>query len=277
MWWEILSSVRIFNTSTHCSSNKELPTCYASSMYVWITGTILFVVALILLMVFTDALRLLKVGYLVVVATPYEQVGEGEGQILVLGDSTAYGTGAKDNTKTIAGRFGADFPGYAVTNKGVNGWTTGDLAQYLESTDELADRYDLVVIQIGGNDTLQKRELAAVETDIKRVYTAVNELAGEVVMISSGNVGAAEAYVKDGQPDPVLEHQTRGVREIFMRVAPEYGVEYVDLFMEPADDVYLQDPKKYLAFDGLHPNEAGYGFWYESLGPVVREVLATSR
>ncbi len=243
-------------------------------MYIWLTGIIIFLLGAVALLVFTDVLRLLKVGYLVLVATPYQQsVTEAEGNILVVGDSTAYGTGAKDTTKTIAGRIGADFPEYSLENRGVNGWTTGDLALALESGDQ-TERFSLIVIQIGGNDTLQKRSAADVERDIRRVYEATTKRSDRVVMISSGNVGAASAFVVAGQADKSFENQTRVVREIFTRVAPEYGVTFVDLFVEPSDDVYLQDPKKYLAFDGLHPNETGYGYWYESLGPVVRTLLA---
>lgn len=242
-------------------------------MYIWLSGIIVVIVGLLLLVVFTDTMRLFKVGYLVVVATPYQQaVSESTGSILVLGDSTAYGTGAKDSTKTVAGRLGADFPEFTLENRGVNGWTTGDLADALEAGDQ-AERFDLVLLQIGGNDTLQKRPAAEIERDIRRVYAEAAKRADNIIHISSGNVGAASAFVVDGLADPVLEKQTRVIRDIFATVSPEYGVIFVDLFAESAKDVYLQEPEKYLAFDGLHPNEVGYGYWYESLGPVVREVL----
>ena len=60
---------------------------------------------------------------------------------------------------------------------------------------------------------------------------------------------------------------------MFIEVAAESGVMYVDLFEEPEADVFLAEPKKYLAIDGLHPSKEGYAYWYKTLKPTVQEVL----
>lgn len=244
-------------------------------MYVYILGLIGVIVTAIIIIYATDISRLLKVGYLILATSPYEQQPDDpQGSILVLGDSTGYGTGALDPSKTIAGRIGADFPAYSIENRAVNGWTTEQVASGL-ANDTAITEFDLIVLQVGGNDVLQRRPIAIVERDIRRLYEGATKRAKNVVHISSGNVGAASAYVTAGQPDATLEEHTRAVREVFLRVAGEYGVIYVDLFIEPAEDVYLKEPKKYLAFDGLHPNETGYGYWYSFLGPVVRTLLGS--
>ena len=96
--------------------------------------------------------------------------------------------------------------------------------------------------------------------------------AEKVVMISSGNVGTAAAFSgtkKAGE----YERLSRQFREMFISVALESGVTYVDLFEEPENDLFLREPKKYLAIDGLHPTKEGYAYWYQTLGPVVSQSL----
>lgn len=242
-------------------------------MYIWLWSAVAFIIVVIIALYASSISRLAKVLYLIAITQAYEQVGKPDGpRVLVLGDSTAYGTGVKNARASIAGRIGIDFPTATIINRGVNGWTTADLANSLEKN-LATESFDLVLIQIGGNDILQKRPPSDVEADISKVFTSAEKLSQNVVMICCGNVGAAAAFTKKGQPDASYEAHTREVREVFLRVAPKYGVHFVDLFAEPAEDVYLKEPKRYLAFDGLHPNETGYGYWYEKLGPVIRSLL----
>jgi lysophospholipase L1-like esterase len=58
-----------------------------------------------------------------------------------------------------------------------------------------------------------------------------------------------------------------------METAKEYGVHYVDLFVEPDEDVFVREPKKYTAFDGLHPTADGYAVWYTKLQVVLEKIL----
>jgi lysophospholipase L1-like esterase len=60
---------------------------------------------------------------------------------------------------------------------------------------------------------------------------------------------------------------------MFMQVAAETPLTYVDLFEEHEDDPFVQQPEKYVAIDGLHPTNEGYGYWYERLQPVIDPLL----
>ena len=237
----------------------------------WLIGGIILIIV-VLFAVFSDLRRLAAVGYLVVRVTPYEQTIPGSPTILVAGDSTGYGTGASSGAKSVAGYVGDDFPEYSIENMSVNGRTIGGLVQALESRDP-NERYRLILLQIGGNDILRGRSEAEIETDLRALLALATERGEQVVMMSSGNVGAASAFVTDGKPDPVYEKRTRAAREIFLAVTEEFGVTYVDLFLEPVDDVFLKEPKKYLAFDGLHPSSFGYYYWYQSLQPELERLL----
>ena len=241
-------------------------------MRMWLIGSIIVLIAVILV-VFSDVRRLAITGYLILQVKPYERVLPDAPVILIAGDSTGYGTGASRGSNTVAGYLGADFPEYAVENMSVNGRTIGGLAAALPER-TAGTQYRVILLQIGGNDIIQKKPVATSEADLRAVLEVATKRADQVIMMSSGNVGTAVAFVSDaGEPDPEYDRVTREMREMFMRVTSEYEVAYVDLFVEPEVDVYFKEPKRYLAADGLHPSDLGYFDWYQKLKPVLEETL----
>ncbi len=241
-------------------------------MRMWLIASIIALIALILV-VFADARRLAVTGYLILQVKPYERTVPDAPVILVAGDSTGYGTGATRGSNTVAGYIGADFPNYTIENMSVNGRTIGGLAEALPERVRY-NQYKLILLQIGGNDVIQKKSVTEVETQLRAVLDTATSQSEQVVMMSSGNVGAALAFVSEtGESNPEYEQVTRDMREMFMRVTVEYGATYVDLFEEPENDVYLKEPKRYLAGDGLHPSDLGYFNWYEKLKPTLLTVL----
>ena len=235
---------------------------------------ILVVLAIVLIAWFTGAIRLAKTIWLIAEVKPYEQTGVGENpqSILVLGDSTGYGTGAGAGKYSIAGLIGADYPGYSVTNNSKNGRTIGEALTEIKTL-PTEPKQTLLLLQIGGNDILQKKELDVVRSELKELYSEAKLRATNVVMLSSGNVGTAARFVgtsREGEYDRL----SRQFRDMFISVANEAGVTYVDLFEERENDVFLREPKKYFAIDGLHPSAAGYMYWYLKLGPVVQVILS---
>jgi len=216
----------------------------------------------------TTLFRFLKTIYLIVISTPYERTIQSAPKILVLGDSTGYGTGASKNTDTIAGRIGTDFTSYSIENKSKNGRTIGELVDVAKKVE---GKYELILLQIGGNDILQKKDVREVEKQLQEIVVALSDNTNNLLMMSSGNVGGASAFKADEAV--FYEGLTRTYREMFLRVAAETQLTYIDLFLEPEVDVISQNPKKYLAIDGLHPSSEGYGVWYTTLKPVLEKIL----
>lgn len=190
-------------------------------------------------------------------------------KVLVAGDSTAVGTGARSPEESIAGRLHESFPQAEIQNIGENGLKTRDLREKLE---QLGDaRFDVVVLQIGGNDIIRFTPYGGLEQDIAAGLDLARQHSEQVVLFTSGNVGTAPLF-----PAPlrwVYARRTLRVREIFSRQAEQYGVEYVDLFQPLAGDPFAREPKVYYAADGFHPSGAGYGVWYQRIEPVVRAIL----
>lgn len=213
--------------------------------------------------------RIIYTAWLIVRVTPYEQTIPGAPTILVLGDSTGYGTGAMAGEYSIAGRLGRDLPDYSIQNNSANGRTIEDLQPVAR---DVRGQYALILLQIGGNDILDARDPFIVEQELREIVRVLNDNTEHVIMMSSGNVGAAAVF--EGEEAAMMEARTRAFRDMFVQVASTTELTYVDLFLEPENDPFIAEPERYLSLDGLHPSDAGYGFWYEQLRPVVREVLS---
>lgn len=178
-------------------------------------------------------------------------------KILVIGDSTAVGTGASSSSTSLAGLLGAFYPSASIENRGINGSKTKDL---LIRNDLRGDQYDLVMIHIGGNDTVRFTNLDELTKDIASVIDEAKKRSKNVVIVSTGNVGTARLLPLGTRW--MFAIRTKQVRDIFQKAAAEKNVTYVDLFREPTIDPFAKDPSKYYATDSFHPSDAGYADWF---------------
>ena len=193
---------------------------------------------------------------------PYNRrVPGAELKILFLGDSTAVGTGASDNRHSTAGYFGQDFPLADITNNSQNGKKIQELLT--EISTQTFGKFDLVVIQIGGNDIMKLTPFKNIESDLAAVIERAKTFGRYVVILHSGNVGTAPIF--HWPFDAIMTNRSRKVREIYMSQAKAQGVMYVDLFAERKDDLFLKDVKRYYSADSLHPSGDGYRWWYEHI------------
>jgi lysophospholipase L1-like esterase len=183
------------------------------------------------------------------------------GTLLIVGDSTGVGTGAADPAESVAGRIGTALPRLRIDNLAVNGALTRELPEQLRQAP--LQHYDAVLVQVGGNDILRFTPLAALRDATRETLRRAQGLAPCVVMMSTGDVGTAPAI-----PWPlsdVYSWRSRRVRELFIAVSGEAGVDYVNLYDPGQDNPFLREPERYYAADGLHPAGPGYGAWFDEL------------
>lgn len=190
-------------------------------------------------------------------------------RILVAGDSTAVGVGASTPAGSTAGQLGALFPQAAVVNAGQSGLRVAELAAQLRQYQ--GKHFDLVVLQIGGNDITHFTNLKAMESDINAALKQAMQLSPRVLLFTSGDVGAAPIFPKPMQL--LLTRKTKQVREMFMQQASQAGATYVDLFEPRESDPFAKDPKTYYAADDFHPSSAGYAHWFNKIGPAAQTLL----
>lgn len=201
---------------------------------------------------------------------PYSQEPEGATRsILVAGDSTAVGTGAKDARDSVAGRIGSAYTDARIRNIGVYGDTLADLNLKLAAEE---GPYDLVVLQIGGNDVTQATSLTDVRARLLRALDHAERLAPRTVVVTSGNIGLSPVF--RWPLSTLVSLRTKEVRTIFIEeVGSREGMEYIDLYNERDEEPLNTDIPRFYAPDRFHPSGDGYGIWYDHIGPVVDDFL----
>jgi len=180
-------------------------------------------------------------------------------RLLIVGDSTAVGTGASSPQTSTAGLLAQAYTRLYIENRGRDGATFADLPQQLSGS----ERFDIVLIQAGGNDVIRMRDLDVVGNEIDGVTRRAKERAALVVLMPAGNVGNAPFFFP-----PVSWLMTWRARQLHGHVrdaAARHGAVYVNLFKERDVDPFALRPDELNARDGLHPSDAGYRVWFDEL------------
>lgn len=181
--------------------------------------------------------------------------------LLVIGDSTAVGTGAQQAGDSVAGRLGRSTPGLNIVNLAEDGAKTHEVMAQLQAAP--GEKYDAILIQAGGNDVLRFTDMAALRSATTELLRAAKARSSYVAMMSSGDVGAAPAFLKP--VDWIYSWRTQQVRSLFLTLTAVEGIDYVDLYDPSDSNPFYQDPERYYAVDGLHPSGEGYRLWFEQL------------
>lgn len=200
-----------------------------------------------------------------VIASSDKYTQEGPGiRILVAGDSTGYGTGADIPDDSVAGRLGQKYPDAQIANVSKNGYTLREVAEALPKV-----KYDLLILQVGGNDILGFRSATQMREDTEYLLERAQAVSDNVYFMSTGDVGAAPGL--GPVVSSIMSSRTQVARTIFKEVSEAKGVAFVDLYEDPKDSVFAQEPGVYHSDDKLHPSSEGYRVWFEKLIAVIEE------
>lgn len=159
-------------------------------------------------------------------------------KVLAFGDSVTFGTGAAP---------GEDWPtrlvgltAWQITNAGIPGDTAEASKSRIRS---LLDEHmpALVIIEIGGNDFLRRRQPSAVKQDIKALVSAAKNAGAQVVLIAVPELSLLSVVAGKAGDSP-----------IYQELGKEEGVPVIaDVFSD-----ILSRPE--LCADKIHPNAQGY-------------------
>ena len=161
--------------------------------------------------------------------------------VLVFGDSLTAGYGLENGESfPVQLEKGLQTAGYKVNviNAGVSGDTTASgLARVAWA---LADRPDIVIVELGGNDALRGLDPAQVYANLDRILTQLKAAGCRVIlagMLAPRNLGH--------------EYYTN-----FDRVYPDLAEQHAVLFYPFFLEGVATDPELNQS-DGVHPNAAG--------------------
>jgi lysophospholipase L1-like esterase len=179
-------------------------------------------------------------------------------RMLMVGDSTAVGTGASSPQASLAGLLAQDYPGLAIENRARDGARFDGVVEQLEA----GGQFDFVLIMAGGNDVMRFRGSDASRADIDRSARLAQDLAPRVALLPAGNVGNAPFFFP-----PVswlMSIRSRTLHADVQSAAARTGAAYVNLFKSAEIDPFAQRAGLNAA-DGLHPSDAGYRLWRDEL------------
>ncbi len=125
-----------------------------------------------------------------------------------------------------------------------------------------AGRFDVVLILAGGNDVIRRTPPAALAEAVDATLARAATLAPTVVVMPAGNVGNAAMML--GPLSGWMSERSRALHALVRTAAQRHGASHVDLFRERDQDPFVHNPAL-TAPDGLHPNDAGYRLWHETL------------
>ena len=159
-------------------------------------------------------------------------------RVLAFGDSVTYGTGASpgEDWPTLLG----ELTGWQIINAGVSG-DTAEAGKF--RIGPLLDEHKpaLVIIEIGGNDFLRRRQESAVKQDLRVLIKAARSAGAQVVLVGVPTLSLLAGVAGKAADAPLYEELGK---EENIPVIPDV---FSDVLSRPE-----------LCFDKIHPNSAGY-------------------
>ncbi|WP_165908565.1 SGNH/GDSL hydrolase family protein [Rubrivivax gelatinosus] len=180
-------------------------------------------------------------------------------RLLIVGDSTAVGTGASSPRASLAGLIAAEHADWLIVNRARDGAKFGDVAEQLGGS----ERFDTVLLLAGGNDVVRLTGAESLRSSVDEALGRARVLAPRVIVMPSGNVGNAPFFLPPWSW--WMTQRSRELHRVVRSAATRHDAAYVDLFKERRDDPFAQQPKRLNAPDGLHPSDEGYRLWREEL------------
>lgn len=185
------------------------------------------------------------------------QTGAEPVKLAILGDSLAAGYGLAP-AQAFPARLQAALKdrgrNVTVINHGVSGDTTMGGLERIDWM--MADKPDIVLVELGGNDMLRALDPAATERNLDAIIDKLKQ-AGATVwlvgMLAPRNFGPEYVQQFDG---------------IYKKLADKHGIPLYPFFLDGvAQDPALNQP------DGIHPNAKGVDILVERILPFVTKNL----
>jgi lysophospholipase L1-like esterase len=180
--------------------------------------------------------------------------------LLVIGDSTAVGTGASGPSASIAGLIARSRPGLRVVNRAKDGAKYAEFARQLQQD---AQRFDTVLVLGGGNDVIRFTGEDELRQSIALVADLAKQRGTRVILMPPGNVGNAPFFFAPASW--LMTRRSQTLHALVRDAAHRTGATYVNLYKPKATDPFAQRPKELHAKDGLHPSDEGYREWLAEL------------
>lgn len=197
--------------------------------------------------------RLIDAGASISLSTEkFEKTINGKNEILVLGDSLAYGVGASSAEKSFAAVLADNFSNKSIENNAEIGETISSLQKTLDQ--KLTTRYEHIYIIVGGNDIMRIHiNVFSSARSLKAVIRDISRRAERVTLITTGDFDyvSLSPWMMRG----IFNARAKIIRSAALDLESEVSnLNYVDLYKTRVDK---SEYKRLEASDGYHVNDAG--------------------
>ncbi len=181
--------------------------------------------------------------------------------VVVLGDSVTagYGLPAEQAFPTVLQGLLAEAGAPAVVvNAGVSGDTTADGLARLPGLypPQTSRAPDLLIVELGANDAIQRLELAGVEANLEAIIAFAGRQGSRILLTGIGaGLKRTDSY-------------RTAFEDIYRRLAEKHG-----LALYPRIGEGVRGDPRYVQQDGAHPNEQGARIIAGNLLPHVLRLL----
>lgn len=187
-------------------------------------------------------------------------------RILIVGDSTSFGTGASKTEHTIAGRLINDLPDFTIINISENALRTADMRRKLSAVHDQS--FDMVLIHTGGMDTVKLTPLRTLQKELQALCADAKSLGAPlVVLVSVNNTGSVPFF--RFPLDRLFSWRSRQVSLTCHEVAQTTDVLHVPLYSSYETDPLRTERGWHIAEDHIHPNDTGYEIWYNHIRSAI--------
>lgn len=193
-------------------------------------------------------------------------------RILFVGDSTGCGSGTSDACYSLVGRMGSDLPSAHIENASRGGMMLFGaqrvLKDKLRTASGSAREYDLVIIMIGGMDIVYGTPMWLARLILRDVVAYGKQCGRRVVLIGPNNPGLAPLF--RFPLSQFYRRRAEALDALYRDIAEREGISYVPLFRKDSD---VLSAGNLYSLDKTHPNDEGYGLWYDQVKETMLMTL----
>lgn len=195
-------------------------------------------------------------------------------QLVVVGDSVAFGQGATDPRKSFAFlvymHIAATHPGSSIVNRSIGGARIADVRR-LELA-SLPKRADVVVVEAGANDVLHGMRGAAVASDETALLHAIRDRCPRAIIVVGGipDLSISPIFIgaRHSEIHKLSSEDNRAIRTV---VAQQHAL-FVDVFA--LSRRIGRNAAPFLGSDNFHPSDRGHAAIAALIEPALDQALA---
>jgi lysophospholipase L1-like esterase len=187
-----------------------------------------------------------------------------------LGDSTGTGLGARNGgyVELLFTRIQQVRPGSRLVNLSTAWATSADVLK--SQMGKVAESHPtLVTVGIGINDVLQGVGEQEFEQNYEKIISQLDKIKTVTVIVNLADLSVAPMLLRS--PGSGTELRIRSFNQCITRVATRHNLKLVDLY-NATKDILRVHPELFSA-DGLHPSDAGYKLWADTMWPLIKQAI----